>query len=111
MAPEDFEELRRWHARQHAVGQGDDGGRARQPVDGGEFAEDVAGGHLGEDHLAAGLGVAADPHRAGEDEEDVRRLVLLAHDLGVLFAGLHGAQAGNLQQLGGLQVLEQGNNA
>ena len=46
----------------------------------------------------------------GEDEEDVGCLVLLAHDLGVLFGGLHGAQAGDVQQLGGLQLLEQGNN-
>ena len=38
-------------------------------------------------------------------------LVLLAQDLGVLFAGLHGAQVGNLQQLGWLQFLEEGNNA
>ena len=38
-------------------------------------------------------------------------LVLLAHDLGVLLASLHRAQPGNLQELGGLQVLEEGNNA
>ena len=73
--------------------------------------EYVAGVHLAEDNLAAGLRVAADPYRSGEDEEYVRRLVLLAHNLAVLFAGLHRAQPGDLQKLGGLQILEEGNNA
>ena len=45
------------------------------------------------------------------DEEYVRRLVLLAHNLAVLFASLHGAQPGDLQKLGGLQILEEGDNA
>jgi hypothetical protein len=67
--------------------------------------------HLAEDHLSTGFRVTADPYRSGEDEEDVCRLILLTQNLGVLLASLHRAQPGHLQKLGGLQILEEGNNA